>query len=227
MPSAAAAAPRRGRKRAAQRRSLAFFAQLTDPADRRRDVPGPGRLRRRRRRGAEVRAAPAGGARDADVRRDRAQRERQPAQPGQRTRKGSRARGSASRSPPATWPTTSSSTRRAGSARCSTAAASTRSPAKPWRRQPVRHGHRPTTLARINADVAARRYTGAAGLRRLARRAADRYAGYWDPDEARARRRAARGVPPLPRPDGARAGRRSGGRARCARGTSRAATTTA
>ena len=62
--------PRRRRQGEAEafraRRSLAFFAQLTDPADRRRDVAGARRLRRCRRRRTEVGAPSPGGARDAD-----------------------------------------------------------------------------------------------------------------------------------------------------------------
>ena len=65
----------------------------------------------------------------------------------------------------------------------------------------------PEEAARINADVAARRYTGRAGLRRLARRTGRTATrGYWDPDEAPPGGGPHCGVPALSRPDGARAG---------------------
>jgi metallophosphoesterase (TIGR03767 family) len=42
----------------------------------------------------------------------------------------------------------------------------------------------PDTIARLNADVAARRYTGLQDYDDWRGAPADRYAGYWDPDEA-------------------------------------------
>ena len=125
-------APRRlGQGEGQARRQAPLAAHVRPahrPADRRRDEPGAGGLRRSRGRRDQVVLAPAGGARAAGVRLDRAQRQREPAQrgpPGQRQAGAS----SRSRSRPATWPTTSSSTRRAGSRPCSTAGRWTRSPA--------------------------------------------------------------------------------------------------
>ena len=97
-----------------------------------------------------------------------AQRQRQPHQPRPAGQRQARA-GRRSRSPRATWPTTSSSTRRAGSRPCSTAAPSTRSRASRSRTSAATCP--PDTLARINADVAARTLHRRRRLRRLPRRA--------------------------------------------------------
>ena len=151
------------------------------PADRRRDEPRARGLRRPGGRRAEVLVAPAGGARPAGLRLRGAQRQRQPAQPRQAGQRQARA-DRRSRSPPATSPTTSSSTRRAGSRPCSTAAPSTRSRAS--RSRPSAATSPPRRLAQINADVAARNYTGVADYDDYRDAPADRFAGFYDPDEA-------------------------------------------
>ena len=62
-------------------------------------------------------------------------------------------------------------------------------------------GNQPAeTLARINADVAARNYTGVADYDDYRDAPADRFAGFYDPDEAAPTRRPLLRVPALPRP---------------------------
>ena len=119
-----ARACRRGAR--GERRSLAFFGQLTDPQI--ADEMSPARVDFIDPAGNEVEllVAADGAVRPAGLRPDRAQRQRQPAR-ARCAAATAAARGSASPSRPATSPTTSSSTRRAGSRACSTAAGSTRS----------------------------------------------------------------------------------------------------
>ena len=174
-----------GDKRARKRRSLAFFAQLTDPQI--ADEMSPARVDF---------VDPAGGALksahrpqealgpqtfDAIVRNVNANR-----RSAVEGRQGPARAAWASRSPPATSPTTSSSTRRAGSGRCSTAGASTRSRASRSARPTRARVAPPDVLARLDADVAARRYTGVQDYDDWRGARDDLYGGYWDPDEAAA-----------------------------------------
>ena len=139
---------------------------------------------------------------------------------------GKRARSSARASPPATSPTTSSSTRRAGSRTVLDGGRSTRSRASRSRRQPVQRRRR-TRSPRLNADVAARRYTGVAGLRRLpAARRPTATPASGTPTRRRPPDGPVRRLPALPRPARARPAAVHRRRASTCRGTSRAATTT-
>ena len=85
---------------------------------------------------------------------------------------------------------------------------SIRSRASRQRDEPVR-ARRPTTVAALNAAVAARQYTGVADYDDYRGVPADRFAGFWDPDEAAPRRRPVRGLPALSRAARARAEARS------------------
>ena len=78
------------------------------------------------------------------------------------------------RSPPATSSTTSSSTRRSGSSTLLRGGTVDPSSGKPITPSNPCGAASEAEVARMNADVAARRYTGLARLRRLARRRADR-----------------------------------------------------
>ena len=70
-------------------------------------------------------------------------------------------------------------------------------------------------VARLDADVAARRYTGLQDYDDWRGARDDLYGGYWDPDEAALHRRPVRRVPPPPRADGPRAGAVRRGGPRC------------
>ena len=203
----AAAAPRRRSGARKRRRSLAFFAQLTDPQI--VDEMSPARVDFVDPAGGALKSShrPQEALGAAGVRRDRAQRQREPAQPRSATAAAG-ARGSASRSPPATSPTTSSSTRRAGSGPCSTAAASTRSRAS--RSPPATRAPRaPDVIARLNDDVANRRYTGVQDYDDWRGAPTDLYGGYWDPDEAAPTGGPYAAFPRYPGPDGRARRRRS------------------
>ena len=67
-------------------------------------------------------------------------------------------------------------------------------------------GATPDAIARMNADVAARRYSGVADYDDWRGSPTDRYAGFYDPDEAAPDARPLRGVPPLRRAARARPG---------------------
>ena len=88
-------------------------------------------------------------------------------------------------------------------------------------------GATPDAIARMNADVAARRYTGVADYDDWRGSPTDRYAGFYDPDEAAPDARPVRGVPALPRACSSAPRRRSAPAGSTSPGTSRAATTTA
>ena len=212
------------RTRAAQRRSLAFFGQLTDPQI--ADEMSPARVDFLDPAGGEIKSSwrpqEAIGLQvfDQVVRNVNANRT-SAVRDGQRQAR----RSSASRSPPATWPTTSSSTRRAGSRPCSTAGRSTRSPAsrsaRPTRARARRRRRRGAQRRRRRAPVHRRRR-----LRRLRAapgRALRRLLG---PGRGAAGRWPVRGVPALPGLAGARAAAVHRAPGSTCRGTSPAATTT-
>ena len=157
----APARPARGRGPRADAPLARLLRPAHRPADRRRDVAGAGGLRRPRGRREQLVVAPAGGVRAAGLRPDGPQHQRQPHERRSPTPAAS-GPSSASRSRPATWPTTSSSTRRAGSRPCSTAGRSTRSPASRSAPPTRARARRRTTVAALNAAVAARLYTGVA-----------------------------------------------------------------
>ena len=149
------------RPRAHERRSLAFFGQLTDPQI--ADEMSPARVDFLDPAGDAVssswRPQEAFGLQvfDQTVRNMNANRTSEV-----RAARRQAGASSASRSRPATWPTTSSSTRRAGSSACSTAGRSTRSRASRSARRNPCPGATPETVDALNAAVAARRYTGVA-----------------------------------------------------------------
>ena len=158
-------APRRQRQGGAAsaprtRRSLAFFAQLTDPQI--ADEMSPARVDFVDAAGGALKSSwrPQEALGDADVRRDRAQRQRQPAQPGQGRARASRARlgfalttgdlADNQQLNETRWFRTVLDGGRVDPFSGQAARARPTRAARP----------RPTTRARINADVAARRYTG-------------------------------------------------------------------
>ena len=154
------------------------------PADRRRDVAGAGRLHRSGRRRAQSAWRPQEAFGAADVRPDRPQRQRQPDErrEGQGNGKKAQARLRHHHRRPGRQPAAQRDALVPRRAR--TAAGSTRSPASRSAPPTSAAARRRTRSTSSTPTVAARAYTGVQDYDDWRGAPADRYAGFWDPDEA-------------------------------------------
>ena len=190
------------------RRSLVLFAQLTDPQI--ADEMSPARVDFADPAGGEIKSSwrpqEALGLQvfDSVVRNVNANRA-QPGQAGQRQARQARVRAHDRRprrqpaaERDALVPDRARRRARSTRSRASRSTTATRAPAR-----------RSATIASINADVAARHYTGVADYDDYASAPDDRYAGFWDPDEAAPVAGPYSAFPRYPGPARPRAGARS------------------